>query len=77
MQRREGAYLQALTLPSHFWLSLVASYFCPFVSNAFSLASSSQAEEKKRKHKGKKNHRKKKCRERKEHTFFLSLLHLG
>ncbi len=35
MQRREGAFLQALALPSHFWLPLLASHFCPFVSNAF------------------------------------------
>ncbi len=48
MQRMEGVYLQALTLPSHFWLPLLASLFCPFISSAFSLASSySQAKEKK------------------------------
>jgi hypothetical protein len=79
MQRKGGAYLQAFTLPSHFWLPLLASYFCPFVSSAFSLASSSfQAEDKKEKHKEKKNHKEeKKCKERKELTFLLSLLHLG
>jgi hypothetical protein len=38
MQRREGAYLQASTLPSHFWLSLLASCFWFFVSSTFSLA---------------------------------------
>jgi len=35
-QRREGAYLQAPILPSHVWLLLLPSYFCPFVSNVFS-----------------------------------------
>jgi hypothetical protein len=52
MQKKEGAYLQTLTLPSHFWLPLLASCFYLFVSSIFSLASSSsQAEEKKEKHK--------------------------
>jgi flagellar biosynthesis protein FlhB len=59
MQRKEGAYLQILTLPSHFWLPLLASCFYFFVSNDFSLASSSsQAEEKKEKHTKKKNAKK-------------------
>jgi len=45
----------------------LASYFCLFISSAFSLASSSfQANEKKEKHKEKKNHREeKKCKEEK------------
>ncbi len=61
MQRREGAYLQTLVLPSHFWLPFLASYFFPFVSSIFSLASSSfQTKEKKRKHKEKKTIEKKK-----------------
>jgi hypothetical protein len=52
MQRKEGAYLQTLTFPSHFWLPLLASCFYFFISSIFSLASSSsQAEEKKEKHK--------------------------
>jgi len=36
MQRKERTYLQGLALPSHFWLPLLPSYFCPFVSSAFS-----------------------------------------
>jgi hypothetical protein len=36
MQRREGAYFQALALPSHFWFLLLPSRFCTFVSSAFS-----------------------------------------
>jgi len=60
-------------LPSHFWLPLLASCFCPFVSSAFSFASSSfQIDEEKEKHKEKKNHRKKKkCRGGRELTFLL------
>jgi hypothetical protein len=78
MQRKEGAYFQTFTLPSHFWLLLLASYFYPFVSSTFSLASSSQVEEKKEKHKEKKNHNKIYiCKERKELIFLFLLLHLG
>jgi hypothetical protein len=44
MQRKEGAFLQAPTLPSHFWLSILPFYFKCFLL-AFS---SSQAEEKKK-----------------------------
>jgi hypothetical protein len=52
--RREGTYLQALTLPFHFWLSLLLFYFKRFLMASFS----SQTEGKK-----KKNHReKKKCK---------------
>ncbi len=120
MQRREGVFLQAPTLPFHFWLSLL-----PFCFKCFLLASSSsQTKEKKRKtiekkrnaekggsfpssscstlsllasastllfqmlslgiffvssgRKGKKNHKEEKnCRERKELSFLLLLLHLG
>jgi flagellar biosynthesis component FlhA len=36
MQRREKTFLQTPALPSHFWLPLLPSRFCPFVSNAFS-----------------------------------------
>ncbi len=54
MQRREGAYFQAFALPFHFWLLFLPSYFCIFVSSAFSLASfSSQVEENKKKHRKK------------------------
>jgi len=53
MHRREGAYFQALILPSHFWLLLLASCFYPFVSSTFTLASSFQVEE------GKKTQKKK------------------
>jgi len=58
MQRREGTYLQALALPFHFWLLLLPSYFCTFISNAFSshLLLFKQRKEK--------NTKKKKCRER-------------
>jgi hypothetical protein len=46
---------------SQFWLPLLASCFCPFVSNAFSLESSFfQVEKKKEKHKEKKTIEKKK-----------------
>jgi hypothetical protein len=34
MNRREGAYLQAFALPSHFWLPILPSSFCPFILNA-------------------------------------------
>jgi hypothetical protein len=55
MKRRKGAYLQAPTLPSHFWLPLL-----PFCFKRFLLASSSsQAKEKKRKQ-TKENHREEK-----------------
>jgi len=64
MQRREGAFFQALVLPSHFWLPLLASYFCPFVSSTFSLESSSEAEEKKKENKEKKTIEKKKSVEK-------------
>jgi hypothetical protein len=73
-KRREGAYLQAFTLPSHFWLLLLPFYFKRFllgifffssiylsISNDFSLvSSSSQAEEKKGKTQRKNNHREEK-----------------
>ncbi len=36
MQRREGAFLQAPTLPFHFWLPFLPSHFWPFVLNVFS-----------------------------------------
>jgi hypothetical protein len=53
--------LQSLPSSSHSTLSLLASCFCPFVSSAFSLASStSQVEKKKEKHKEKKSIKKKK-----------------
>ncbi len=35
-KKREGAYLQALVLPFHFWLSFLPSHFCTFISSAFS-----------------------------------------
>jgi hypothetical protein len=35
-RRREGAYLQTPALSSHFWLPLLPSYFCTFVSSVFS-----------------------------------------
>jgi hypothetical protein len=62
MPIREEVYLQALVLPSHFWLLLLASYFCPFVSSTFSLASFFfQVEEKK-------NTKKKKTIEKKKNA---------
>jgi hypothetical protein len=62
-KRREGAYLQALTLPSHFWL-----LFLPFRFKHFLLASSSsQTKEKKNTQKEKKTiEKKKKCRDKRE-----------
>jgi hypothetical protein len=36
MQRKEGTYLQGPTPPFHFWFTLLPSYFCPFISSAFS-----------------------------------------
>ncbi len=70
MQRREGTFLQAPILPSHFWVS-----FLPFCFKCFFLASSSsQAGKKKKK---KKNHREeKKWKERKELSFKLPLYFL-
>jgi hypothetical protein len=63
-KRREGVFLQALVLPSHFWLLLL-----PFCFKHFLLASSSsQIEEKKRKTK-KKNHKEEKKMQRREGTF--------
>jgi hypothetical protein len=54
-KRREGSYLQAPTLPSHFWLSLL-----PFCFKCFLLASSCpQAKKKKKKPKEKKINAKK------------------
>jgi len=61
MQKREGAYFQVFALPSQFWLLLLASCLCPFVSSTLSLASSSsQTKEKKNKHKEKKTIKKEK-----------------
>jgi hypothetical protein len=34
LQRKDGAFLQAPNLPSHFWFPLLPSHFCSFVSNA-------------------------------------------
>jgi hypothetical protein len=60
MQRKEGAFFQAPTLPSHFWVPLL-----PFCFKCFLLTfSSSRAEEKK-----KKNHRKEKKMQKKEGAF--------
>jgi hypothetical protein len=36
MQRGEGAFLQAIAMPSHFWLAFLPFHFCPYVSNIFS-----------------------------------------
>jgi hypothetical protein len=79
MQRKEGDYIQAPTMPSHFWLLLLPSYFYPFVSSVFSWHLLLLKQKKRKTNtKGKKNHRKeKKCREEKELTFIFSLLHLG
>jgi hypothetical protein len=84
MQRREGAYLQVLALPSHFWLLFLASCFYHFLSSTFSLASSSsQIEEKKKKNTKKKKTIEKKKNEEKggslpsSFRFTLSLLALA
>jgi hypothetical protein len=72
-RRREGDYLEAPPLPSHFLL-----LFLPFRFKCFFLASFFFSNKrKKRKTQRKKNHRrKKKWKEGRELTFFLSLLHL-
>jgi hypothetical protein len=54
-KRREGTYLQAPTLPSHFWLS-----FLPFCFERSLLTSSSSQLEEKKKKQRKKNHREEK-----------------
>jgi len=68
-KKRERAYLQAPTLPFHFWFPLLPFYFKCFLLASFS----SQTKEKKRKTK-KKNHREeKKCKEGREFSFKLPL----
>jgi hypothetical protein len=77
-QRREGVYFQALALPCHFWLLLLASCFCAFASNTFSWHVFLLKQKIKKKNTKKKNHKEEKtCREKRELTFLLSLLHLG
>jgi hypothetical protein len=64
-KRKEGAYLQAPVLPSHFWFLLLPSHFYPFVLNGFSfIYFSSQVEEMKKKTKKKKTIEKKKNAEK-------------
>jgi hypothetical protein len=54
MWRREGAFLQAIVMPSHFWL-LFSLSLLPFCFKHFFLTSfSSKAEEKKKKQRKKK-----------------------
>jgi len=79
MQRREGAYLKTLALPSHFWLLLLPSCFCPCVSSAFYWHFPLIKQKKKKKNTKKKKtiEKKKKCKEGREFTFVLLLLHLG
>jgi len=61
-----------------FWAPTFAFLLLPFRFKHFLFASSSSQIEEKKKHKGRKNHREeKKCREGRELTFLLSLLHLG
>jgi hypothetical protein len=68
-KRREGAYLQTPALPSHFWLLLLPSRFCTFISNAFSLHFLLLKQKKKKTQRKKKNHRKENlCKEGKELT---------
>ncbi len=64
MQRNEGVYLQAFTLPFHFWLPLLASCFC-LSFQALSPWHLLLLKQKKKK----KNTKKKKCREGRELTF--------
>jgi hypothetical protein len=59
-KRREGDFLQAPVLPSHFWLLLLPSHFCPFVSNTFFWHLLLLKQKKKKKHKEKKTIEKKK-----------------
>jgi hypothetical protein len=66
MQIREGAYFQALALPSHFWLLLLPFRFKCFLLTSFSF----QTKEKKNTMK-KKTIEKKKM-QKKEGTYFFS-----
>jgi len=73
-KKGEGAYLQALVLPSHFWFPLLLSRFCTFVSSAFSWHLLLFKWKKKKTQRKKKNCRKQKiCKEGKELTFKLLL----
>ncbi len=69
MQISEGAFL----LPFHFWLPLLPSHFCPFVSNVFFGIFLFSSRRKKRKQTKKKQIEEKKCKEGRELTFKLSL----
>ncbi len=75
IQRREGAYFQAFTLPSHFWLLLLASCFCHFISSTFFFAFSSSQARKKNTHTKKKKKKtigkKKKCKKRGRNLHFF------
>jgi len=59
MQRKERAFLQVPTLPFHFWVLLLPSHLCPFISNTFSWHLL-LLKQKKRKKTKKKNHREEK-----------------
>ncbi len=72
MQRREGFFLQAPTLPSHFQLLLLPSHFCPSVSNTFSLHLL-LLKQKKKENKEKNHKEEKKCREGEALSFKLPL----
>jgi len=72
IQRRDGAFFKTFTLHSHFWLSLLPSHFCPFVSNIFS-RHLLLLKQKKRKEKHKEKNI---CREGREFSFKLPLYRL-
>jgi preprotein translocase subunit YajC len=77
MQREEGAYLQAFALPFHFWLSLLASCICLFVSSTFSLGIFFfSSRRKKEQHKDKKTIKKKKYIERGGSLHFFSRFYI-
>jgi hypothetical protein len=74
MQRKEGAFLQAPTLPFRFWLTIFPSHFYPSILNVYSWHLLLLKQEKRKKTLRKKNHKEEeKCREGKELSFKLLL----
>jgi hypothetical protein len=60
MEKREGTFLQAPTLPSHFWLPPLPSHFYPFCFKRFLLIFYFSQAEKEKINKEKKNHKEEK-----------------
>ncbi len=79
MYKKEGAYLQALALPFHFgsrfWPPIFALSFQAI--SPWHLLLLKQKKKKINTKKKNNNREQKKCREGRELTFLLSLLHLG